>query len=166
MSSASSSHTPSVLTDGAVPIDPLRLDADQIEALAASNQVRTGLRLCTNRCVTALQRTEDSLWARVEDEQSGEQLDLEVVIDGDGAIKALCACEPAGPDDAAFGPLCVHAIAALFASTQGQGDAGQIADVAAETGRGVWSAHSIQSSGLYPARYRVHIRSFERRANH
>lgn len=190
MSNASSSHTPSVLTDGAVPIDPLRLDADQIEALAESNQVRTGLRLCTNRCVTALQRTEDSLWARVEDEQSGEQLDLEVVIDSDGAIKALCACEPAGPDDAAFGPLCVHAIAALFAYTQGQGDAGQIADAAeearaeriakarsevrveplsdaaAETGRGVWSAHSIQSSGHYPARYRVHIRSFDRRANH
>ncbi len=170
--------------------DPLRLDAEQIEALAEPDVVRAGLRHSNNRSVTGLDRTEESLWAQVEDEQSGEKLELEVVIRADGAVGTLCACQKAGPDDTEFGPPCVHAIAALFAYTQGQGEAGQIADAAqqaraeriakarsevrvtplsetaAQAGRGLWSARSIQSSTHFPARYRVHIRSLERRANY
>nr|WP_296752134.1 DEAD/DEAH box helicase [Thioalkalivibrio sp.] len=171
-------------------VDPLRLDTDQIEALAVPELIRAGLRHSSERRVTALDRTEESLWARVEDEQSGEKLELEIVVRADGSLGSLCGCQGAGPDDAEFAAPCVHAIAALFAYTQGQGEAGELADAAEEaraeriakarsevrvqplsesagqTGRGLWSAHSIQSSTHFPARYRVHIRSLERRANH
>jgi hypothetical protein len=171
-------------------LDPLRLDTEQIEALAVPEVIRAGLRHSTERRVTALDRTEEGLWAQVEDEQSGEKLELEIVFREDGGLGSLCACQGAGPDDTEFGAPCVHAIAALFAYTQGQGEAGKLADAAQEaraeriakarsevrvqplsesagqTGRGLWSAHSIQSSTHFPARYRVHIRSLERRANH
>lgn len=171
--------------------DPLRLDAEQIEALAEPAVVRAGLRHSNNRSVTGLDRTEESLWAQVEDEQTGEKFELEVMLRADGAVGTLCACQKAGPDDSEFGPPCVHAIAALFAYTQGQGEAGgtiadaaqearaeriakarsevrvePLSETAAQNGRGVWSARSIQSSTHFPARYRVHIRSLERRANH
>ena len=170
--------------------DPLRMDAEQIEALAPAAVIRAGLRSSSERRVTALERTDEGLWARVEDEQSGEKFELEIAIGADGGLDTLCACQRAGPDDTDRGGPCVHAIAALFAFTQGQGDPVEIADAAQEaraeriakarsevrveplsetsarTGRGVWSARSIQSSTHFPAHYRVHIRALERRSNH
>ncbi|AGA33388.1 SNF2-related protein [Thioalkalivibrio nitratireducens DSM 14787] len=171
-------------------VDPLRLDTEQIEVLALPEVIRAALRHSSERRVTALDRTDESLWAQVEDEQTGEKLELEIVVRDDGSLGSLCGCQGAGPDDTGFGAPCVHAIAALFAYTQGQGEAGKLADAAqearaeriakarsevrvqpltesaGETGKGLWSARSIQSSTHFPTRYRVHIRSLERRANH
>ncbi|MGB5830954.1 MAG: SWIM zinc finger family protein, partial [Thiohalocapsa sp.] len=169
--------------------DALLLDSDQIEALAEPALIRSALRHCNEHRVTALDRQKAGLYARVEDAESEEKLEVEITRDADGRLLGGCDC--GGCDEAA---LCVHGIAALFAYAKGQGqastDPSQLADAeraaleerlararaevrvealseSAETaGFGLWSARSLQSATHYSADYRVHIRSMTRRANH
>ncbi|MFO8002669.1 SNF2-related protein, partial [Thioalkalivibrio sp.] len=171
-------------------LDPLLLDTEQIESLAAAAVIRSALRHCNERRVTALDRSDAGLWAEVEDEESSDKLQLEIGLRDDGALSGLCDCQTEEAPDSDEARLCVHAIAALFAYAQGQGDAVRLADAAQmareermakarsevrvqplsiaadRTGRGLWSARSIQSTTHFPTQYRVHIRTLNRRANH
>ena len=170
-------------------VDPLLLDSDQIEALAEPAVVRSALRHCNEHRVIALDWSGDGLFARVEDADSEEKLEVEVTRDADGRLLGGCDCDGGGD-----GALCVHGIAALFAYAKGQGqtttDSMQLADAARSAleerlsraraevrveplsesaeaaGFGVWSAHSLQSANHFSADYRVHIRSLTRRANY
>ncbi|WP_211353947.1 hypothetical protein [Thiohalocapsa marina] len=65
--SAASDHTDT-------PQDPLLLDIEQIEALADAGVIRAALRHSTDHRVTALDRSEDGLWAEVEDEETEADL--------------------------------------------------------------------------------------------
>lgn len=177
------------------PADPLLLDSEQIQALAEPSVVRVGLQHCNEQRVTALGRTPNGLYARVEDAKSEEQLEVEISIDaadadkGDARLLAGCECD--GCDDDRF---CVHAIAALFAYAKGQGQAPTdpalladaqrsaleerlakaraevqvepLSDSAEAVGYGLWRAHSLQSATHFSNNYRVHIRAFDRRANY
>ena len=168
------------------PTDPLRLDTDQIEALADPHLIQAGLRHCNDNRVTAIDRLDDELVAEVEDEDSEDKLQVEIVVGDEGQPTARCDC---GAD--ADSGLCVHAIAALFAHAKGLGhdervlaDAAQAAlkerlakaraevrveplsDAARATGLGFWQAQSLQSTTHFATRYRVHIRSLSQRANH
>lgn len=110
---------------------------------------------------------------------------------GRGNTRLLAGCQCDGCDDGAF---CVHAIAALFAYAKGQGQSPSdpalladaqrsaleerlakaraevhvepLSDSAKTAGYGLWSAHSLQSASHFSSDYRVHIRAFNRRANH
>ncbi|MBK1732880.1 DEAD/DEAH box helicase [Thiococcus pfennigii] len=170
--------------------DPLRLDTDQIQALAAPSVVRTAVQHCNDRRVTALDRTPEGLWAEVEDARSGDKLQVEIVVGADGALLAGCDCQAGDPEVEADRGFCVHALAALFAYSKGQGEERLIADAAQaaleerlakaraevqvrplsaaaeETGFGPWSACSLQSTTHFPTEYRVDIRSLARRGNH
>ncbi len=170
--------------------DPLRLDSDQIEALAGPGVVGAALRYSNEDRVTALDRTDWGLWAEVEDAETDDKLQVELAAASDGVLHAVCACRGNAPAGGADPDLCVHALAALFAYSRGQGEEQPLADAAqaalaervakarsevrvrplsetAETtGFGLWSAHSLQSSTHFPTEYRVHIRSLSRRANH
>ncbi|WP_242467420.1 DEAD/DEAH box helicase [Thiocapsa imhoffii] len=165
------------------------LDTEQIEALASSAVVRLGLRYASEYRVVALERMEAGLYARVEDGETEEKLALEIVRHRDGRLLAACEC-----DEATLDTLCVHAIAALFAYSKGQGhepidpscraDARRAAleerlararaevrvdplsESASASGFGLWRARSLQSATHYSSDYRVHIRFLTRRANH
>ncbi len=166
-------------------LDPFLFDQERLEALAPADLVRAGLRHFKDTRVVALDREGDTLWATVEDEETEEQVSLELTFDGAGNLVTHCAC-PAEP-----GPPCVHALAALFAYVNWGADRGtgaQALQGAAEgaiyervkRGRtevavqplsgdlafGSWSARSITSSTYVPVGYRVHIRSLTRRANY
>ncbi|WP_242470694.1 SWIM zinc finger family protein [Thiocystis violacea] len=166
--------------------DALLLDTDRIETLAEPAIVREALRHCHDRCVTTLDRNEQGLLAEVEDAETGDKLNVEIALDAEGRLLAGCDC---GANAAGVG-LCVHAMAALFAHAQGQGEDKQLADAAEaaikerlakaraevrvqplfesaeQNGFGLWSARSLQSATHFPAEYRVHIRALDRRANH
>ena len=169
--------------------DPLLLDSEQIQGLAEPALIRAGLRYCNESRVTAVDRAPTGLYARVEDADNEEQLEVEITTDAEGSLLAGCECGAC--DDGAF---CVHGIAALFAYAKGQGqvstDPSLLADAqrsaleerlakaraevrveplseAAEAaGFGRWNARSLQSATHFPTEYRVHIRSLTRRANH
>ncbi len=138
--------------------------------------------------MTALDRNEQGLWAEVEDAETGDKLSVEITMDTQGRLLAGCDCGANDPETGAG--LCVHAIAALFAHAQGQGEDKQLADAAEaaikerlakaraevrvqalsesadQSGFGLWSARSLQSATHFPVEYRVHIRALDRRANH
>ncbi|NEV62442.1 DEAD/DEAH box helicase [Thiorhodococcus minor] len=168
-------------------LDPFLLDTEALERLAQPSVVRAALRYSNEHRVTGLDPEGAGLWAEVEDEDSGDKLQVEIALDETGAILAGCDCR--APDDSGA-ELCVHALAALFAYAKGQGDAQQLADAAQtaieeriakaraevrveplspeaeESGFGLWSARSLQSTTHFPVSYRVHIRSLARRANY
>ncbi|NEX21984.1 DEAD/DEAH box helicase [Thiorhodococcus mannitoliphagus] len=182
-----SSNDSGAQTQNASGADPLLLDTEQLERLADAAVVRAALRHSNEHRVTALDRGDEGLWAEVEDEGSGDKLQVEIAVDAGGDILAGCDCQAAGNGGAR---LCVHAIAALFAYSKGQGDVQQLADAAqtaieerilkarAEVrvepisegaegaGFGLWTARSLQSTTHFPVSYRVHIRSLVRRANY
>jgi superfamily II DNA or RNA helicase len=165
--------------------DPFLIDQERLETLAPAELIRAGLRHFRDGRVVGAERAGDHLWARVEDEASEEQFDLELAFDEAGHLVAHCAC-PAEP-----GPPCVHALAALLAyanwgaerqagSQALKGAAEGAIDERAKRGRtevqveplsdalafGAWSARSIASATHFPTGYRVHIRSLTRRANY
>ncbi|WP_200330664.1 DEAD/DEAH box helicase [Thiocystis violacea] len=182
-----SPHDGGAHTQSAPGSDPLLLDTEQLESLAEQAVVRAALRHSNEHRITALDRKDAGLWAEVEDEDSGDKLQVEIALDVEGTILAGCDC---GGPDAGGSALCVHALAALFAYAKGHGDARQLADAAqtaieeriakaraevlveplsesAETaGYGLWSARSLQSTTHFPVSYRVHIRSLTERASH
>lgn len=61
--------------------DLLLLDSEQIQALAEPLVVRARLRHCNELRVTALDRAPNGLYARVEDAETEEQLEVEITID-------------------------------------------------------------------------------------
>jgi superfamily II DNA or RNA helicase len=179
------SETPAADTDPTTSPDPFLFDQERLGSLAPADLVRAGLRHFKDARVVAVEREGDRLWARVEDEETEEQVALELSLDEDGRLTTHCAC-PAVP-----GPPCVHALAALFAYVNGgaeraagtqalQGAAEGAIDERIKRGRtevmvqhlsgdlafGAWSARSITSSTHVPVSYRVHIRSLTRRANY
>jgi superfamily II DNA or RNA helicase len=157
------------------------LDGEQIQALAAPEVLRAGLRHCKDNRVTSLEWEADQLWADVEDEESEETLSLELAFDGDGKLRASCGCDGGGDE------LCAHAVATLFAFAARNESAGKIAGAVttaieerAKRGRaevkvehlsgeqwfGTWVARSIAPTSHFPASYRVNIRSLDRQANY
>ena len=165
--------------------DPFLLDGDEIHALADSGRVRAALQLFRENRVASLDSDGQTLWARVEDPRSEEQLELSLTRDVDGNLIGECEC--VGEPDDAPGALCVHALAALFAHGQTGGPGGDLTGAAegaieerALRGRaevrvepvsggdwlGTWQARSINASGPLATSYRVHIRSLTRRANY
>ncbi len=165
--------------------DPFLLDAEQLQALAEPRLVSDALTLCREQRVTDLDSDGLGLWARVEDAETQEQLDLALAYDADGNLQTQCQCD-GGPD----GP-CVHALAALFAYSQRSGASSELQGAlegAIEErvlrGRtevqveplsggdrngpwlGTWRARSINPTGVLPTSYLVQIRSLTRRANH
>jgi superfamily II DNA or RNA helicase len=181
--------------ENAPPLDPLLLDNEQIEALADPAVVRAALRHSTDNRVTALGRSDDGLWAEVEDADSEEKLQVEITLDADGQLLSGCECRADAKHGGAGLTPCVHAVAALFsyARRQTEGsleDQAKLADAAQtalteriakaraevrveplsegaeNSGFGRWRASSVQSSTHFPVDYRVHIRSLSRRANH
>lgn len=175
--------------------DPLLLDNEQIEALADAGVIRAALRHSTDHRVTALDRTDDGLWAEVEDEESEQKLHVEIAVDLEGHLLSGCECRASDPDGVTDRGPCVHAIAALFSYARRQSEAAlddraRLADAAQtalterlakaraevgveplsadadKVGYGRWRARSVQSSTHFPVEYRVHIRSLERRANY
>ena len=99
--------------------DPFLFDSEQIDRLADPGPIRAALRLCQDKRVTALHCDGQRLWARVEDADTQEQLDLILGYDDDGNLRCECQCDR---DD--LDRLCVHALAALFAHGQASGAAG------------------------------------------
>ena len=161
--------------------DPFLFDGEQIHSLAGPGPIRAALRLFQDKRVTDLDCTDEALWARVEDADSEEQLDLTMTYDGDGNLRAECQC------DADPGEPCIHALAALFAHAQTSGIASDLTGAAEGAieerelrGRtevrveplsggdwlGTWGARSINPTGAVATSYRVQIRSLTRRANH
>jgi len=161
--------------------DPFLFDQERLEALAPGELVRAGLRHFKESRVVAVDRDGVCLWATVEDEETEEQVALELTFDDDGQLATHCAC-PAEP-----GPPCVHALAALFAwAARGTGARellgaaeGAINErvkrgrtevavepVSGDLAFGAWRARSITSTTHVPVGYRVHIRSLTRRANY
>jgi len=160
--------------------DPFLFDSEQLHALAPPGLIRSALRHCQDKRVTALDSDGERLWARVEDAETEAQLDLTLGYDIDGNLRCECQCE-ADPDG-----LCVHGLAALFAHSQASGSAGaltgavagaieeralrgrtevQVEPVSGGDWLGTWRARSINPTGYLPTSYRVHIRSLTRRAN-
>jgi superfamily II DNA or RNA helicase len=161
--------------------DPFLFDSEQLQALAEPGVVRAGLRHFKDNRVTELDWEGERFWATVEDEESEEQLSLELAYDADGNLQASCGCRAEGDQP------CVHALAALFAYGARSGTPGviagaidsaiderakrgraevKVAHLSGEPGFGTWSAQSIAPSAHFPVRYRVHIRSLHRRANY
>jgi superfamily II DNA or RNA helicase len=168
--------------------DPFLLDAEELQTLGEPRLVSAALALCREQRVTDLDSDTQRLWARVEDAETQEQLDLALAYDADGNLQTQCQCGGA-PD----GP-CVHALAALFAYSQRGGTADlrgalegaieerilrgrtevQVEPISGEDrgsdrgGQwlGTWRARSINPTGHLPTSYLVQIRSLTRRANH
>ncbi|WP_295446524.1 DEAD/DEAH box helicase [uncultured Thiodictyon sp.] len=165
--------------------DPFLMDQERLESLAPAELVRAGLRHFKDTRVVAVDRQRNCLWATVEDEDTEEQVSLELTIDDEGRLATHCAC-PAEP-----GLPCVHALAALFAYVNGAADRGAgvrellgaaegaidervkrgrtevlVQQISGDLAFGAWSARSITSSTHVPVGYRVHIRSLTRRANY
>ena len=166
-------------------LDPFRLDGEQIQSLGEPRLVQAALALCREQRVTDLDTDGDQLWARVEDAESQEQLDLALTYDADGNLQTQCQC-----DETMDGP-CVHALAALFAYGQSSGTTSDLrgalegaieerslrgrTEVLVEplSGQdrdgpwlGTWRARSINPTGHLPTSYLVQIRSLSSRANH
>ena len=166
-------------------LDPFRLDGEQIQALAEPRLVQAALALCREQRVTDLDTDGDRLWARVEDAESQEQLDLALTYDADGNLQTQCQCGQT------LDGACVHALAALFAHGQSGGTTSDLrgalegaieertlrgrTEVVVEPlsgqGRdgpwlGTWRARSINPTGHLPTSYLVQIRSLSSRANH
>ncbi|MCF7996802.1 MAG: hypothetical protein K9L88_18515, partial [Chromatiaceae bacterium] len=80
--------------------DPLLLDSEQIQALAEPSVVRAGLRHCNELRVTALDRAPNGLYARVEDAETEEQLEVEITIDAADAVEAHAVPGAASAADA------------------------------------------------------------------
>ncbi|MEA3642467.1 MAG: DEAD/DEAH box helicase [Lamprobacter sp.] len=182
---------PAEVANASPTADPFLLDSEQIQALAEPLVVRAGLRLCNELRVTALDRAPDGLYARVEDAETEEQLEVDITIVGKDSTRLLAGCQCDGCDDGAF---CVHAIAALFAYAKGQGQSPSdpalladaqrtaleerlakaraevhvepLSDSTKAAGYGLWRARSLQSATHFSSDYRVHIRAFDRRANY
>lgn len=161
--------------------DPFLFDSEQIQTLAEPGLIRAALRLSQDNRVTDLDCDGERLWARVEDADTEEQLDLSLAYDADGNLHAECQCngDPEG--------LCVHALAALFAHGQASGLSGDLTGavegaigervlrgrtevhvepVSGGDWLGTWRARSINPSGHLPTSYLVHLRSLTRRANY
>ncbi|MCF8016641.1 MAG: DEAD/DEAH box helicase family protein, partial [Chromatiaceae bacterium] len=90
--------------------DPLLLDSEQIQALAEPSVVRAGLRHCNELRVTALDRAPNGLYARVEDAETEEQLEVEITIDAADAVEAHAVPGAASAADAPGTP-CVGSAA-------------------------------------------------------
>jgi superfamily II DNA or RNA helicase len=161
--------------------DPFTLDHDQLQAIAAAEVVRAGLRHFKDNRVAELEVDGVYLRANVEDEESEEMLGLELTYDGDGNLISLCGC------GSTSNAPCVHALAALFArSARGAADGEllgavegaidervkrgrtevRVEPLSGELAYGAWTAKSLASSTHVPVSYRVHIRSLDRRANY
>ena len=161
--------------------DPFLFDQERLEALAPAELVRAGLRHFKEARVVAVDRDGVCLWATVEDEETEEQVALELTLDEAGRLATHCAC-PAEP-----GPPCVHALAALFAWADRSTGAREllgaaegainerikrgrtevaVEPVSGDLAFGAWRARSITSSTHVPVGYRVHIRSLTQRANY
>jgi superfamily II DNA or RNA helicase len=165
--------------------DPFLLDAEQLQALGEPRLVSAALTLCREQRVTDLDTDGQRLWARVEDAETQEQLDLALAYDADGNLQTQCQC------GGAIDRPCVHALASLFAYSQRAGTTedlrGALEGAIEERilrGRtevrveplsggdrggqwlGTWRARSINPTGHLPASYLVQIRSLSRRANH
>jgi superfamily II DNA or RNA helicase len=171
-------------------VDPLRLDTEQIEALGEPSVVRAALRHCNDNRVTALDRSDEGIWAEVEDAETEDKLQVEITAAPEGVLLAGCGCRLGASRSPEGDGFCVHVLAALFAYSRGLDEDQPLADAvqaaleeriakaraevrvqplseAAEaSGFGAWSARSIQSTTHFPTEYRVHIRSLTRRANH
>ena len=80
--------------------DPFLLDAEQIQALAEPRLVSDALTLCREQRVTDLDSDGLGLWARVEDAETQEQLDLALAYDADGNLQTQCHCDGGRPGPA------------------------------------------------------------------
>jgi len=161
--------------------DPYFFDTDDLQTIADEKTIRQGLAYHKENRVIDLAHDAEILWGRVEDEDFDTHFDAEMRLTEKERPVFNCQC-PAGAEGAA----CRHMVAVLYAyADQRSATAGLLsaADSAIKErmkrGRsevrveplngavwfGDWQAASVGSAGHFQRRYRVTIRSLQRRAN-
>ncbi|OQX08539.1 MAG: helicase, partial [Desulfobulbaceae bacterium A2] len=160
--------------------DPFFFDQEGLSAMADDQALRQGL-ACFRACrVFEIDQQDNILLAKVEDDQSGLPLTVEIRLTEDG--KLLCSCDC----PAEHSTLCLHQVAVLYAYADQCGETKQLlgaSDAAirdrVKRGRsevrveslggspwfGDWLASSVSTMSHFPQQYRVQIRSLHRRAN-
>jgi hypothetical protein len=122
----------------------------------------------------------------VEDPDSAKDLSLQLSYDSQGNLHCDCDCSPDRPGSVAEQGICRHGIALLLDYAAAQQAEAPLLDAAekavaeriqsaqtevrveplsAERGQGAWRAWSVNHDSSFQRRYRVHIRSLNKRVN-
>ncbi len=161
-------------------VDPFFFAQEGLSAMADEQAIRLGL-TCFRACrVFEIDQQDNILLAKVEDNQSGLPLTVEIRLSEDGKLQCRCDC-PAETQT-----LCLHQVAVLCAYADQCGETKQLlgaSDAAirdrVKRGRsevrveslggspwfGDWLASSVSTMSHFSQQYRVQIRSLHRRAN-
>ncbi len=163
--------------------DPFLFDSESLESIAPDNIIRNGLAIFRENRVVDVGHDPVSrvLWGKVEGDDPDYLLTPQVEVDENGEVVFACGCE-----ECLFHRACEHVVALLYeyADTHDETDSFLTANETAlrdriKRGRsevrvrslsdspcyGEWEAWSLASTTHYPMRYRVTIRTLNRRAN-
>jgi len=161
--------------------DPFIFDFEQLLAITTEGAITQGLKWFKEHRVTELYNDEQTLSAQVEDPEYQEPLSTSVSYSSDGNLLTCCECNDNSQ------PVCSHVAALLYAySAQSEncdelvGAVDSAIEERIKSGRnevqtthlggelwfGAWRASSVNASNPFPRKYRVNIRSLQRRGNY
>ncbi len=163
--------------------DPFLFDSESLEKIASDNIIRNGLAIFRENRVVDVGHDPVTrvLWGKVEGDDPDYLLTPRAEVDEAGKLVFACGC-----GECLFHRACEHVVALLYeyADTHDETDSFLTANETAlrdriKRGRsevrvrslsgspcyGEWEAWSLASTTHYPMRYRVTIRTLNRRAN-
>ena len=170
------------LTFKAINQDSYFFDREDLQKIADETAIRQGLACYKENRVFDLDYDQETLWAKVEDENVADfPLDIEIKVSENNALSFYCDCLES--DDKM---VCRHLVAVLYAYADHHGETSELlsatdsaikdrmkrgrSEVRVESMNdgawfGDWRASSVTSTTHFPQNYRVTLRSLHRRAN-